>query len=236
MHKKAIIAMALTSALGMGGTGVAQAQQAEEPEFVGTPSVRYAKVSDGDRSFYSLAAVVRLDREITPNQTAFPVAPQLEDGQEVGDVFGGNPASSIGSPSRHCYSGELQRPQPVATPRQGARWRLGVSQGNTVQDTVSVTLKRPAEDGWEREAARRLGCYASSGSDADDGLVGERVPVRVDQLLLYEDPARSYVGSLLKGQTFKVRRLSPSGKYAYGFAYGGANKTGWVLTSGLEQQ
>ncbi|MDQ3093063.1 MAG: hypothetical protein M3R46_15690 [Actinomycetota bacterium] len=107
-----------------------------------------------------------------------------------------------------------------------------MSQGNTVQDTVSVTLKRPAEDGWEREAARRLGCYASPGSDADDGLVGERVPLRVDQLLLYEDPARSYVGSLLKGQTFKVRRLSPSGKYAYG----GANKTGWVLTSGLEQQ
>ncbi len=116
-------------------------------------------------------------------------------------MFGGNPASSIGSPSRHCYSGELQRPQPVPTPRQGARWRLGVSQGNTVQDTVSVTLKHPAEDGWEREAARRLGCYASSGSDADDGLVGERVPVRVDQILLYENPAKSYVGSLAKGQT-----------------------------------
>jgi hypothetical protein len=33
-----------------------------------------------------------------------------------------------------------------------------------------------------------------------------------------------------------VRRLSPSGKYAFGFAYGGANKTGWVLTSGLEQE
>jgi hypothetical protein len=178
--------------------------------------VRYAKVSDGDRSFYSLAAVVRLDRAITPNQTAFPVAPQLEDGQEVGDVFGGNPASLIGSPLPPLLQRELQRPQPVATPRQGARWRLGVSQGNTVQDTVSVTLKRPAEDGWEREAARRLGCYASSGSDADDGLVGKRVPVRVDQLLLYENPARSYVGSLVKGQTFKVRRLSPSGKYAYG--------------------
>ncbi|MDQ3093064.1 MAG: hypothetical protein M3R46_15695 [Actinomycetota bacterium] len=116
MHKKAIMAMALTGALGMGGAGVAHAQQAEEPEFVGTPSVRFAKVSDGDRSFYSLAAVVRLDRAITSNQTAFPVVPQLEDGQEVSDVFGGNPASSIGSPSRHCYSGELQRPQPVATP------------------------------------------------------------------------------------------------------------------------
>lgn len=69
-------------------------------------------------------------------------------------------------------------------------------------------------------------------------LVGQRVPVKedVEQLLINERPNAEFVGSLSAGQTFKVRRLSPSGKYAFGFAYGGANKTGWVLTSGLEQQ
>jgi hypothetical protein len=84
-----------------------------------------------------------------------------------------------------------------------------------------------------------LGIGGSGVAQAQEaGLVGQRVPVKedVEQLLINERPNEELVGSLSAGQTFKVRRLSPSGKYAYGFAYGGANKTGWVLTSGLEQQ
>ncbi len=81
-----------------------------------------------------------------------------------------------------------------------------------------------------------LGIGGSGVAQAQEAsLVGQRVPVKedVEQLLINERPNAEFVGSLSAGQTFKVRRLSPSGKYAYGFAYGGANKTGWVLTSGL---
>lgn len=62
---------------------------------------------------------------------------------------------------------------------------------------------------------------------------GQRVTVTRAQLLLYRDPAKSYIGSLQRGQSFKVRRVSPSGRYAYGFAYGKYNKAAWVRTDQL---
>jgi hypothetical protein len=193
-------------------------------EFVGTPSVRYAKVvTDEGRRFYSLAAVVRLSVPIEPDATGFPVAPGLSTGDEVGSVFGGNPAGAIGHRSKYCYSVELQRPRPVATPAEDARWRLGVSQGDTVRDTIGVTLKTERNAEWQQRAARRLGC----------DVVGERVRVGVDRLAVNERPNEVYLGRLEEGQSMKVRKVSASGKYAYGFAYGNANKMGWVRTSGL---
>jgi len=60
-----------------------------------------------------------------------------------------------------------------------------------------------------------------------------RLRVCADRLELFRRPARIYIGALQQGETVRVRRYSPSGKYAYGFAYGDANKLGWVLASGL---
>jgi hypothetical protein len=236
---QAIMAMALTGAIGLGAAVATQAAQtARDPEFVGTPSVRYTKVTDDERRFYSLAAVARLDRSIEPNQTAFPAAPELRTGQEIGEVFGGNPPSRIGDSSKHCYIAELQRPRPVATPQQGARWQLGISQDDTVKDTVAATLKRPESDSdWQAGAARRLGCYESSRSDrtGQERSIG-RLRVDTDILPVFQEPAKIYLGSLQEGESMQVRKYSASGKYAYGFAYGDADKTGWVLASGLEQR
>lgn len=69
-----------------------------------------------------------------------------------------------------------------------------------------------------------------------DDFVGKRLTVDVQQLLFYDDPSKSYVGSLQRGQSFKVSRLSPSGVYAYGTAYGKTNRAGWVKTSGLDEK
>ncbi|MCP9491789.1 MAG: hypothetical protein MSC31_18230 [Solirubrobacteraceae bacterium MAG38_C4-C5] len=217
----ALLAAASSAYAQNGSSGASQAAL----EFVGTPSVRYVKVvNDEGRLFYSLAAVVRLSVPIEPGATGFPVAPELSTGDEIGSVFGGDPAGAIGVRSKNCYSVELQRPRPVATPSEGARWRLGVSQGDTVRDTVGVTLKTVRDAGdWQQQAARRLGCDA----------VGERVQVGVDRLVVNERPNEVYLGRLEEGQSMEVRKLSASGKYAYGFAYGNANKVGWVRTSGL---
>jgi len=54
-----------------------------------------------------------------------------------------------------------------------------------------------------------------------------------DRLNVYEQPAKGYEGLLTKGNTFKVKKLSASGKYAYGMAYGHVNKMGWVTASSL---
>ncbi|MDQ3609017.1 MAG: hypothetical protein M3459_08970 [Actinomycetota bacterium] len=216
----ALLAAAPSALAQDGSSGSSQAAL----EFVGTPSVRYAKVVTDEGRYWSLAAVVRLSVPIEPGATGFPVAPELSTGDEIGSVFGGNPPGAIGHRSKYCYSVELQRPRPVATPSDGARWRLGISQSNTVRDTVGVTLKTERDGGdWQQQAVRRLGC----------DVVGERVRVGVDRLVVNQRPNEVYLGRLEEGQSMKVRKLSASGKYAYGFAYGNANKMGWVRTSGL---
>lgn len=76
---------------------------------------------------------------------------------------------------------------------------------------------------------------ASAAADRlEQQLAGERVEVKTTDLLVHKEPARLFIGTLFKGQTFKVRKLSASGKYAYGFAYGKANKVGWGLTASLD--
>lgn len=41
------------------------------------------------------------------------------------------------------------------------------------------------------------------------------------------------VGTLYRGETFTVERTSPTGRWAYGMAYGKVNRHGWVLASYL---
>jgi hypothetical protein len=46
-------------------------------------------------------------------------------------------------------------------------------------------------------------------------------------------PGKIFSGTLFKHQTIRVTRYSPSGKYAYGFARGHVNRTGWVKAADL---
>jgi hypothetical protein len=46
-------------------------------------------------------------------------------------------------------------------------------------------------------------------------------------------PGAVFSGTLTKGQTIRVTRYSPSGKYAYGFARGHINRNGWVKAADL---
>jgi hypothetical protein len=55
------------------------------------------------------------------------------------------------------------------------------------------------------------------------------------KLSVYEEPSKGYEGVLFEGETFKVTKLSKSGKYAYGMAYGHVNKKGWVTASSLSK-
>lgn len=75
---------------------------------------------------------------------------------------------------------------------------------------------------------------SAAGPNAAD-YVGKRLVVGVQQLLFYEDPSKSYIGSLQRGASFRVSRLSATGTYAFGFAYGSLNRAGWVTTSGLDK-
>ena len=46
-------------------------------------------------------------------------------------------------------------------------------------------------------------------------------------------PATGWTGTLFKKNTFDVKRYSPSGKWAYGHAFGHVNRNVWVKTSAL---
>jgi hypothetical protein len=46
-------------------------------------------------------------------------------------------------------------------------------------------------------------------------------------------PGKGLIGTLSRNETIKVKRVSKSGLYVYGFARGTANKNGWVKTSAL---
>lgn len=62
-----------------------------------------------------------------------------------------------------------------------------------------------------------------------------RHTVKTEKLAVFKQPSTMYVGLLFKGETFVVKKLSSSGKYAYGKALGKANKSGWVLARSLDR-
>ncbi len=57
--------------------------------------------------------------------------------------------------------------------------------------------------------------------------------VCAQDVYLREEAGGVSIGLLNNGDTFDQERLSPSGTWAYGMAYGNANKHGWVLASAL---
>ncbi|MDI5964520.1 hypothetical protein POF50_029605 [Streptomyces sp. SL13] len=60
-----------------------------------------------------------------------------------------------------------------------------------------------------------------------------RRSVCAQDVYLRETPEGVSIGLLDQGDTFDQERLSPSGEWAYGMAYGNADKHGWVMESAL---
>jgi hypothetical protein len=52
--------------------------------------------------------------------------------------------------------------------------------------------------------------------------------VCANDLYVRQTPQGVVIGTLLYGHHMRVDRYSPSGQYAYGYAYGQVNKYGWV--------
>jgi hypothetical protein len=50
----------------------------------------------------------------------------------------------------------------------------------------------------------------------------------------HKGPAKGWDGTLFKGDKIKVKRLSPSGKWVLGHAYGHVNRDVWVDASALK--
>lgn len=60
-----------------------------------------------------------------------------------------------------------------------------------------------------------------------------RAHVAVKSTYVYKRAGVGFSGTMFRGQTFNVERLSPSGKNAYGMAYGHINRHVWIKASAL---
>jgi hypothetical protein len=61
-----------------------------------------------------------------------------------------------------------------------------------------------------------------------DAFALTRRTVCAQDLYVRDGPAGIVIGTLFYGETFDVDRYSPSGQWVYGYAWGHANKWGWV--------
>ena len=52
----------------------------------------------------------------------------------------------------------------------------------------------------------------------------------------HNGPQKGIDGTLFKGNTFKVKRISKSGQWAYGMAYGHVNRHAWVRAADLARR
>jgi hypothetical protein len=59
--------------------------------------------------------------------------------------------------------------------------------------------------------------------------------VSPESAYVYKDAGKGWSGTMFEGNTFKVERLSPSGAWAYGMAYGHVNRHVWIKASALER-
>ena len=131
------------------------------PKLARTPTVSLAIIADRQGHHASLAAVVRLERQLTDRQRrvyGLVAGPVLRAGQAVPDeLFGGTSLGRIGDKDRHCYAAEVAQLRRHTTVRDGARWRIGFTDGSTVSAQVrTVTLHRAGD---LRATARGQGCY-----------------------------------------------------------------------------
>jgi hypothetical protein len=58
-------------------------------------------------------------------------------------------------------------------------------------------------------------------------------PVTAKSTYVYVKAGVGFSGTMFKNETFKVKRFSPSGKWAYGMAYGHVNRHVWIASSAL---
>ena len=77
---------------------------------------------------------------------------------------------------------------------------------------------------------RDYGRLPSSRALASDLGVSRSV---TEQAYVYKQPTKIVDGTVFKGNTIKVEKLSKNGKYAYGLVYGHVNRHAWVDASVL---
>jgi hypothetical protein len=124
----------------------------------------------------------------------------------------------------------------------GKRWDGTLSKGTHVK-VIRVSKSGKWAYGFVNGQLNRRAWVAAADLDRDrpakasaakaTGLGKHRVTKRN---YVYVQAGKLFSGTMFKGETFDVKRLSPSGKWAYGFAYGHVNRKVWIDASVLAKK
>ena len=84
-------------------------------------------------------------------------------------------------------------------------------------------------------AAVSAGGIAPAAADAKATSTGKH-KVNVESTYVYKQAGKIFDGTMFKNQTFNVVRLSKTGKWAYGYAYGHVNRKAWISADALAKK
>lgn len=152
----------------------------------------------------------------------------------------GRARHAIGS---HCYRAALMGPSKIAL-RAGHQYRVSFRLRPSASSPLHTVATRKLtahglSTGGRTPALSCSGSKSQNGSQsskheslAQKALVGKRVHLS-SELVVKEKPGLLYRGLLTKGTSIKIAKLSDSGRYAYGYAYGHVQKHAWVRTRDL---
>jgi hypothetical protein len=86
-------------------------------------------------------------------------------------------------------------------------------------------------------AVLAAGALAAPASSVAKATGPGKYTVAVDATYTFhKGPHQGFDGTLFRGNTFKVKRISKSGKWAYGMAYGHVNRHAWVRAADLTRK
>jgi len=158
-----------SAAIALLAAGAAVAKPAP-PRIVKVSSVDAVRVVPKTGTpYYSLSAVVRLDRSLTEADrrggglgligSFWATRDHLDQGTKLPDeLFGGTTLGRVGRVSAHCYRAEVAQLNPHTNVRPGRSWRIALHDGHTVLRLAPRTTLVKRTSATVAEQIRAAGC------------------------------------------------------------------------------
>jgi hypothetical protein len=148
--------------------GASSAGAQAPPRIVKASSIAAKRITPkGGAAYYSLGAVVRLDRSLTVAErrhfgliaSTWATRRNLDPGAKLPDaLFGGTGLGRIGRPAAHCYLAEVAQLNAHRSVRPGRSWRIALHDGHTVLRTAPRVTLASATGESQAKQLKAAGC------------------------------------------------------------------------------
>jgi hypothetical protein len=161
--------LALAASIAALALASAATASAQTPPLVLKASNIAAKLitPESGRPYYSLSAVVRLDRSLTAADrrglgliaSRWATRAGLDPGTTLPDaLFGGTSLGRVGRQAAHCYIAEIAQLHAHRTVKPGQSWRIALHDGHTVLRTAPRVTIAKSTTATEAQQLENAGC------------------------------------------------------------------------------